>query len=78
MAQKIHYQDDLFFLTLTIKTLRDGLNLDIDAHLFLEKTVQDLVFIGTALDSLFSSLRDNERLIDRQEYLRELENVQRE
>ena len=52
--------------------IRDLLILDTDAALFLDKTMDDLVFIHNCLDSLFSSLKENKRLIERDEQFHNL------
>lgn len=71
MSQKIHYQDNIFFITILLKTLKDGLSLDIDSDFFLDKVLEDLDFIDSAIYRLTKELLSNERLIDRAEYLRE-------
>jgi hypothetical protein len=55
-----------------IKTLRDGFSLEIDADIFMEKTVDDILFIDKALAKLYEFLEKNPHLIERQEYLRSL------
>jgi uncharacterized protein YqgQ len=72
MSQRIHVQDDLFFITLMVKTLRDGFSLEIDGEIFLEKTVDDIAFIDKALSKLYGFLDQNTHLIERKEYLRSL------
>ena len=52
--------------------IRDLLILDTDAVLFLDKTMDDLVFIHNCLDNLFSSLKENRRLIERDEQFHNL------
>lgn len=72
MSQRIHVQDDLFFINLMVKTLRDGFSLEIDGDIFLDKAVDDIVFIDKALAKLFDFLEQNTHLIERKEYLRSL------
>ncbi len=72
MSQRIHVQDDLFFLTIQIKALRDGFSLEIDAEIFLEKSIDDILFIDKALLKLYEFLDTNPHLIERPEYLRSL------
>jgi hypothetical protein len=72
MAERIHYEDDLFFLNTYIKGLKDGFTLDIDPDFYLDKVVEDIFFIDATLDRIFSSLRENVHLIKRSEYLRSL------
>jgi len=72
MSQRIHVQDDLFFITLMVKTLRDGFSLEIDSEIFLDTVVDDIVFIDKALLKLNEFLDQNTHLIERKEYLRSL------
>lgn len=67
MAKRIHFEDDIFYLNLLVRTLRDGLELDLDPELFLNRIVDDLAFIDTAFERLLAELAGNERLIERNE-----------
>lgn len=69
MAKRIHFEDDIFYLNLLIRTLRDGFELDLDVELFLTRYVDDLTFIDNAFETLLSELTENERLIERGEQL---------
>ena len=69
MRNTIHYEEDLFFLTLLMKTLREGLQLPVDAEYFQEKFLTDIAFAGDTLDKLFQTLKENTNLIRRSEYL---------
>lgn len=72
MGERFYYDDNIFYLTEIIKNLRDGLRLDISPRLFLDKTVEDLLFVESALTGLYTSLTKNELLIKRAEHLRRL------
>ncbi len=69
MAKRIHFEDDIFYINLLIRTFRDGLELDLDAELFLPRAVDDLAFIDATLERLLSELTENERLLERSEQL---------
>jgi hypothetical protein len=69
MAKRIHFEDDIFYLNLLIRTLRDGLELDLDAELFLTRCLDEFVFIDNSFETLLSELTENERLIERGEQL---------
>ncbi len=69
MRNTIHYEEDLFYLTLLMKTLREGLRLPLDGEYFQTKFWEDLDFIGGTLDKLFLTLKENVNLIQRSEYL---------
>jgi len=72
MSQRIHFNDDLFFLTKSMQALKEGLALEIDGPLFMENVASNLAFYGSCLGELMASLEDNKRLIDWMEYLRSL------
>jgi hypothetical protein len=55
-----------------VRVLKNGLTLDIDSAYFLDKVVEDLLFIDTALSKIFAKLKENTHLIERNEYLRNL------
>ena len=73
MLQKINYKSTLEFLSLTIHALETGFQLEIDADLFLDKILEDLLFTDSILSRLFHQLRDNPYLHRRSEYLDQLE-----
>ncbi len=72
MAKRIHFEDDIFYLNLLIRTFRDGLELDLDTELFLTRAIDDLSFIDGAFERLLEELGGNERLIDRSDHLMNL------
>ena len=73
MLQKINYKSTLEFLSLTIHALETGIQLEIDADLFMDKILEDLLFIDSILSRLFHQLRDNPYMNRRIEYLDQLE-----
>lgn len=76
MKAKIHYEEDLFFLNLQMKWLREGLRLHIDADYYQDKILADLRFVDATLDKILSTLRENPSLIRRAEYLYNLVKVE--
>ncbi len=72
MPQRIHVQDDLFFLTIMLKALKDGMSLEVDAEIFQAKVVEDLCFLDASIRSIHGFLCQNPRLIDRQDHLHSL------
>ena len=76
MKSKIHYEEDLFFLNLQMKWLREGLRLTIDPDYFQDKVLADLRFVDATLDRVLSTLKENPNLIRRAEYLYNLVKVQ--
>jgi hypothetical protein len=69
MSQRIHVQDDLFFLAISLKTIQDGFNLDLDSDLFMDKIAEDIGFLHASNEQIYRFLLDNPRLIARKEYL---------
>lgn len=72
MGYKTNFADNIFYMNHQIKTLQQGLNLEIDPEYFREKIIEDILFIDTCLQQLFSALRDNSYLITRHQHLRDL------
>ena len=54
----IHYEEDLFLLKEMLRTLRRGCSISIDSSIFLEYTVNQLLFINKALKELYSSISE--------------------
>jgi len=69
MAEKIHYDDNIFFMTALIRTLGDAVHLNVDAEYFAEKVLEDTLFLDTSIQKLYGSLRENNHLIRRDNYL---------
>lgn len=69
MTEKIHYDDNIFYLTALITTVSDGLKLSIDPDYFSEKILEDVFFIDSAIQKAYGSLRSNTHLIKRNAYL---------
>lgn len=76
MKSKIHYEEDLFYLNLQMKGLREGLQLTIDPDYFQDKILADLRFVDATLDKILSTLKENPNLIRRAEYLYNLVKVE--
>lgn len=72
MTEKIYYDDNIFYLNEIIRTLSDGVRLDIDTELFLDKLVEDILFVESTLTRLFGSLQNNDLFIKRSENLKKL------
>ncbi len=72
MTTRVNYDDNIFFLQQLITTLDNGIQLAIDADLFRDKLVEDLLFLDATLSRILTQLRENRLLIRRSEYLRAL------
>lgn len=69
MKQKIHYENDIFYLKTYIRILSDALKLNIDSFIFAEKTLEDINFIERIILKLYTSLEENPHLIRRADHL---------
>jgi hypothetical protein len=69
----IHYQDDLFSLSVLVKSLDLILSTETDPDYFAERVGADLSFLDRSLESFASLLEQNTLLIERAEYLKLLE-----
>ena len=72
MAKRISYDDNLFFIGEKVRILTDCLDLDIDATIFLDKIVDEILFIENALSSIYQSLMENDLLLERPDHLHSL------
>jgi len=73
MSQMIHYQDDLFSLSVLVKSLDLILSTETDPDFFAERVAADLDFLDKSLQSFGLLLEQNSLLIERAEYLKLLE-----
>jgi hypothetical protein len=76
MNQRINFEDNIFALYLRLRTIRDLFVLDAERELFLEKTLEDLEFIGRILEILLKNLEDPPHLFDRGRYFESLSEVE--
>jgi len=76
MVKRIHFEDDIFYLNLLVRTFKDGLELDLDADIFLNKIIDDLTFLDATFERMLENLSGNERLLDRNEQLLNLQEVE--
>ncbi|MDA3808947.1 MAG: hypothetical protein PF518_01325 [Spirochaetaceae bacterium] len=69
MKQKIHYENDIFYLKMYIRILSDALKLNIDSFIFAEKTLDDINFVESIIQKMYNSLIENPHLIRRADHL---------
>jgi hypothetical protein len=74
MSHTVNFGDNIFFLTMKVRTLKNSLKLDIDSDLFLETINKEIIFIMLTLDKIFEFLKESSLIIDK---LENLKNVQR-
>jgi len=77
MPEKIHYEDNIFFMTALIRTLNDAVRLNVDADYFADKILEDTLFIDTSIQKIYGSLKENTHLIRRNSYLHSTMKVKR-
>lgn len=58
---RLNFEDTVFILNMRIRMIKDTLHLGPPPELFLEKSLDDLVFIDSILDMLTGTLAENER-----------------
>ncbi len=78
MRRKTNYADNIFFLAIMLKTLRNGFKLDLDAEYFLHKFNAEISFVKESLDMILASLKRSSHMIKRLEYMRNLYRVERD
>ncbi|MDR1655607.1 MAG: hypothetical protein LBR96_06370 [Treponema sp.] len=76
MNKRINFEDNIFMLNARLRLVQDQLHLDTDPVLFLQKTLDDVIFIDYALDILLEQLLQNERLLERDEQLENLSDLE--
>ncbi len=69
MPEKIHYDDNIFFLTSMIRALNDAVKLNVDAEYFADKILEDTLFIDISIGKIYGSIHENGHLIRRNSYL---------
>lgn len=77
MPQKTHYQDDLFLLSVLVKSLEAGLSVEADAEYFRDRISGDIFFLDGSIRVFHGLLAQNAQLIERAEYLKLLERTAR-
>ncbi len=77
MSQMIHYQDDLFSMSVLVKSLDLILSTETDPDYFAERIGMDIDFLDRTLRLFGSLLEQNTLLIERAEYLKLLERTVR-
>ena len=77
MATRVNYGDNLFYLMTLTRTVRSGLQLDVDPDYFRDKMAEDIFFIDRTLEQIHEALRTNAYLINRRDHLRDLMRAKR-
>ncbi|MDF1567420.1 MAG: hypothetical protein RQ801_12260 [Spirochaetaceae bacterium] len=69
MPEKIHYDDNIFFMTALVRTLNDAVKLNVDAEYFADKVLEDTLFLDSSIQKIYGSIKENTHLIRRNPYL---------
>jgi hypothetical protein len=77
MTRKINYEDDLFALSLVVRSLRDIARLEVDADLFADRVAEDASFVDDASLRILAGLKASPFLVHRTDYLRSLQKLLR-
>ena len=77
MARRINYEDDIFTLALHVRCLQDTLKLEIDAEFFLERILDDIAWLDSAIGLISRNLMSGSFFVKREEHLKELQKLRR-
>jgi hypothetical protein len=69
MSEKVHYEDNLFYLHTEITNIQNGLKLSIDSEFFASRIVQQIFAVDAILNKHYALLRENPYLIRRNDFL---------
>ncbi|MBF9017217.1 MULTISPECIES: hypothetical protein [unclassified Oceanispirochaeta] len=69
MSEKVHYEDNLFYLHTEITNIQNGLKLSIDSEFFASRIVQQIFAVDTVLNRHYTLLKENPYLIRRNDFL---------
>lgn len=72
MSSPVNYDANIFFASQIIRILRQGTSLGIDDGLYLDKVMEDILFIDEVLKTLYTRLGNTQQLMNRDQYLRDL------
>ena len=70
MINIIHYEDDIFYLTAMVKRLSDGVKLELDTSLFLNKILEEIAFLSRSIEYFIDSLKSSKLKVNRLNYLK--------
>ena len=77
MTRKINYEDDIFTLSLLVRTLGDVLKLEIDPEFFRERVETDISFLDSATNRIHQSLAASPFFLKKTEYLLAMQRLKR-
>jgi len=69
MSEKVHYEDNLFYLHTEITNIQNGLKLSIDSEFFASRILDRIFAIDDVLTRHYELLKENPYLIRRNDFL---------
>ncbi len=78
MNKDVHFDADIFYTALIIRTIRQGCSLNIDSDFFLDKIMEDIMFVDRTLKNIMEQLDGDIHSIDTGQYVRNLYLVKRD
>ncbi|MBN1525040.1 MAG: hypothetical protein JW904_11185 [Spirochaetales bacterium] len=72
MTRIINFEDDIFFLAYSVKKLADGLLLELDPSIFLDKIVEEISFVSRSVDFFINQLKSTSLKVNRVNYLKSI------
>ncbi len=64
MLQNIVFQDNIYQLSRSIDLVHEGLMLELSSDYFLDKTIDDILFLDMSLQKIHGHIQSNSRLSD--------------
>ena len=78
MSSQVNYSDNIFYLRMRIKTLRDGMKLKVDVPVFINLFAHDIEFIDEKARLMNGWLVGRKFLLNRYDFIRQLSYLHRE
>ena len=78
MSSQVNYSDNIFYLRMRIKTLRDGMKLKVDVPVFVNLFAHDIEFIDEKARLMNGWLVGRKFLLNRYDFIRQLSYLHRE
>ena len=75
MSHKVNYGDNIFFLNMKVRILKNCLKLEIDRELFLEKINEEILFVVVAIEKLYGLLKESPIIVNRSENLKAIQRL---
>ena len=70
MAQRIHFQDDIYYLSRVVGGIADATRIELDPELYADKVFDDLKWADRETRKLAGLLVENTRLVERPELMK--------